>query len=188
MKWGSGGIAPRFLWPSHNMKWSASRPARFTPRERAPSTHWVGGWVGLRSGLDAVVKRKFPAPVGTRTPDHPARSPALYHWAIPAHAVHTHTHSNTQENYLTSLFASFHGPMARQSEARVISDRFDTGFCGLESLLRHGLCLHFCLFCRPVSVDSLRWVHPHSKETYKKNGFFVPEVHSEQEQARRSYP
>jgi hypothetical protein len=40
-------------------EWSASRPCRFTPGERAPGTHWIGGWVGLRSGLDAVEKRKF---------------------------------------------------------------------------------------------------------------------------------
>jgi hypothetical protein len=57
---------------------SASRPSCFTPRERAPSTHWIGGSVGSRFGLDAVVKRKIPAPAGTRTLDHPARSPALY--------------------------------------------------------------------------------------------------------------
>jgi hypothetical protein len=25
---------------------SASRSGRFTPRERTPSTHWIGGWVG----------------------------------------------------------------------------------------------------------------------------------------------
>jgi len=25
------------------------RPGRFTPRERAPGTHWIGGWVGLKS-------------------------------------------------------------------------------------------------------------------------------------------
>jgi hypothetical protein len=25
---------------------SASRPCRFTPRERALGTHWIGGWVG----------------------------------------------------------------------------------------------------------------------------------------------
>jgi hypothetical protein len=31
---------------------------RFTPGERAPGTHWIGGSVGLRAGLDAVVKRK----------------------------------------------------------------------------------------------------------------------------------
>jgi hypothetical protein len=41
-------------------EWSASRPGRFTPRERAPSTHWIGGWVDSRAVLDAVVKRKIP--------------------------------------------------------------------------------------------------------------------------------
>jgi hypothetical protein len=33
-------------------EWSASRPGRFTPGERAPSTHWIGGWVDSRAGLD----------------------------------------------------------------------------------------------------------------------------------------
>jgi hypothetical protein len=27
-------------------EWSASRPGRFTPRETAPGTHWIGGWMG----------------------------------------------------------------------------------------------------------------------------------------------
>jgi hypothetical protein len=34
---------------------------RFTPRERAPNTHWIAGWVGPRAVVDAVVKRKFPS-------------------------------------------------------------------------------------------------------------------------------
>jgi hypothetical protein len=41
-------------------EWSASRPGRYTSRERAPGTHWIGGWVGRRAVLDAVVKRKIP--------------------------------------------------------------------------------------------------------------------------------
>jgi len=41
-------------------EWSASRPGYFTPRERAPGTHWIGDWVGTRAVLDAVVKRNFP--------------------------------------------------------------------------------------------------------------------------------
>jgi hypothetical protein len=36
------------------IRWAASRPARFTPVERAPDTHWIGGWVGPRAGLYAV--------------------------------------------------------------------------------------------------------------------------------------
>jgi hypothetical protein len=37
---------------------SASRPSHFTPMETATGTHWIGGWVGPRAGLDAVVKGK----------------------------------------------------------------------------------------------------------------------------------
>jgi hypothetical protein len=36
---------------------SASRPCRFTPGERAPDTHCIGGWVGPRAGLDDVEMR-----------------------------------------------------------------------------------------------------------------------------------
>jgi hypothetical protein len=43
-------------------EWSASRTDRFTPRKRAPGTHWIGGWVGPRAVLEAVVKRKIPSP------------------------------------------------------------------------------------------------------------------------------
>jgi hypothetical protein len=31
----------------------------FTAREIAPGTHWIGGWVGPRAGLDPLVKRKI---------------------------------------------------------------------------------------------------------------------------------
>jgi hypothetical protein len=40
-------------------EWSASRPCRFNPREKTPSTHWIGGWVGPRAGLDGMEKGKF---------------------------------------------------------------------------------------------------------------------------------
>jgi hypothetical protein len=39
--------------------WSASRPGRFTPGERVPRTHWRGGRVGHRAGLDDVEKREI---------------------------------------------------------------------------------------------------------------------------------
>jgi hypothetical protein len=35
-------------------EWSASRPGRYTL-----GIHWIGGWVGSRTGLDAAEKRKF---------------------------------------------------------------------------------------------------------------------------------
>jgi hypothetical protein len=35
-------------------EWSASRLCRFIPEETALGTHWIGGWVGPRAGLDDV--------------------------------------------------------------------------------------------------------------------------------------
>jgi len=35
-------------------EWCASRPGRFTPRERVPGIHWIGSWMSSRAGLDAV--------------------------------------------------------------------------------------------------------------------------------------
>jgi hypothetical protein len=38
---------------------SASHPGCFTPKERAPFNHLIGSWMGPRTGLDNVEKRKF---------------------------------------------------------------------------------------------------------------------------------
>jgi hypothetical protein len=40
-------------------EWSASRLSRFTPGERAPGTHWIGGWLDSIASLHEVEKRKF---------------------------------------------------------------------------------------------------------------------------------
>jgi hypothetical protein len=42
--WGSGGIAQHTFLTStlDGGEWSASRLGRFTPREKAPGTHWIG--------------------------------------------------------------------------------------------------------------------------------------------------
>jgi hypothetical protein len=65
-------------------EWSASLAGRFISKGRDPGTHWIGAvWAP-----DSVWRRwwrgKFSAPAGTRTPDHPAHSSTLCHWAIPA--------------------------------------------------------------------------------------------------------
>jgi hypothetical protein len=51
-------------------------PCRFTPQERDPGTHWIGGWVDLRAGVDDLEKRKFLTPPGLelRPLGRPARS------------------------------------------------------------------------------------------------------------------
>jgi hypothetical protein len=60
MPWRHGGIAPPFLISAQDGgEWSASRPCLFIPEERVRTTHWIGGWVDLRFGLDTVQKRKI---------------------------------------------------------------------------------------------------------------------------------
>jgi hypothetical protein len=39
-------------------EWSVSWPAHFTPAERIPSTHCIGCWMGPRTILDVMEKRK----------------------------------------------------------------------------------------------------------------------------------
>jgi hypothetical protein len=57
--WESGGIAPPFLTSAlDGSECSASHPGRFTTKERAPGTHWIGGWVGLRAVLDFYGEEK----------------------------------------------------------------------------------------------------------------------------------
>jgi hypothetical protein len=56
-------------------EWSASRPGRFTPRETAPGAHWIGGFVGPRAVLDAMVKGKIPSPRRELSP----RTPIVLH-------------------------------------------------------------------------------------------------------------
>jgi hypothetical protein len=68
-------------------EWSASRPGRFIPTERVPGTPWLGGWVGPRAVLDAVVKRKIPIPRRESNPRTPIIQPAAQRytdWATTA--------------------------------------------------------------------------------------------------------
>jgi hypothetical protein len=61
-------------------EWSASRHGRFTPRETAPGTHWIGGWMGPRAVLDAVVRRKIPNPRRESNPRTPIVQPVAQHY------------------------------------------------------------------------------------------------------------
>jgi hypothetical protein len=66
-------------------EWSASRRDRFTPGVRAPGTDWIGGWVGPRTGLVDVEKRKFFTLPGLelRPLRLPARSQSPYRLRYP---------------------------------------------------------------------------------------------------------
>jgi hypothetical protein len=54
-----------------------SRYGHFTPKEKAHSTHWIGGWVGSRASLDVTEKRKMSCHYRESNPGRPAYSPSL---------------------------------------------------------------------------------------------------------------
>jgi hypothetical protein len=52
-----------------------------SPRERTPGTHWIGGWVGPRAGLDTEARGHILSPmpgIERRSPGRPARSQTPY--------------------------------------------------------------------------------------------------------------
>jgi hypothetical protein len=51
---GSGYIDPHSIDLGTSWEWSALRLGHLTPGERAPCTHWIGGCVSPRTGLDDV--------------------------------------------------------------------------------------------------------------------------------------
>jgi hypothetical protein len=83
-------IDPHFLDLSTSWRWVVSfTPQSLCPEERAPGTHWIGGWVDLRVGLDDVEKRKFLTLPGLelRLLGRPARSYSLYRLRYPAYGL-----------------------------------------------------------------------------------------------------
>jgi hypothetical protein len=86
--WGRRCIAPHSLTSALDAgEWSASRPGLFTNRERAPGTLWIGGWVGPRAVLDAVVKRRILSSRRETNPRTPIVQPIAQRytdWAIVA--------------------------------------------------------------------------------------------------------
>jgi hypothetical protein len=76
-----------FISALYGGEWSALIPGRFTPSERVPGTHWIGGWVGSRTVLDSVGNSKIPSPRRESNPRTPIVLPVAQRytdWAIMA--------------------------------------------------------------------------------------------------------
>jgi hypothetical protein len=84
------------------VEWSASRLCRFTPGERAPGTHWIGGWVDPRAGLDDLEKRKFFTLSGLelRPLSRPASSQSLYRLRYPSSVQKTLSNKHIAVPYI----------------------------------------------------------------------------------------
>jgi hypothetical protein len=68
--------------------WSASRPGRALPPGKGPpGTHWTGGYVGPRAGMDTEDRGKILRPCRGSNPDRPVVQTVVRHytdWATPA--------------------------------------------------------------------------------------------------------
>jgi hypothetical protein len=53
---------------------------RFTPGERTPGTHWTGGWVDPRAGLDTEARGKILCPCRGSNPDRPVVQSVVRHY------------------------------------------------------------------------------------------------------------
>jgi hypothetical protein len=88
--------ATRWGWVVSVMPWP-----HFTPRERTPGTHWIGGWVGLRAGLDAGARRKILCPCRGSNLNHPIIQPVVRHYTAWATAAPIKENKKLPKHILT---------------------------------------------------------------------------------------
>jgi hypothetical protein len=154
--WGSGTVAPRILDLGSRWRWVVS----FTPRLLYPQGKRP--WYPLDRRLGGAQSRsghgdeKFSAFAGTRIPDHPVRSPALYHWAIPAPVYVTLPNMNLSE---------YKGMCSRPwkwTHLEYMSSRVPPSFPAavVLSLTNNTAAVSVCLSCNSVPA-SHRIYHQH---------------------------
>jgi hypothetical protein len=109
-------------------------PAAFTPGEKASGTHWVGGLVGPRTGLNDVERRKIlPLPgLEIRRLGRPAPWPV----AIPTHlSLNKYSFFPLQGTLIMSYY--------RQAAPLPKSSRFCYSCEGVIKNIKHMLTLEF---------------------------------------------
>jgi hypothetical protein len=136
---GSGCIAPHILDLDTSCRWVS-----LYPRENNSGTHWIGGWVGPRAGLDDVEKRKFLSlsELELRPLGRPARSQSLYRlWFKKEVVVVSHKNVLRVEKWCTwhdKCNSSLCALVLTQSEQK--KKAFTSAMHILESLMSRTFC------------------------------------------------
>jgi hypothetical protein len=89
-------------------EWSASRPGHFFPGERVVDSHWTGGWLGPRTGLDDVERRKILHLPGFKLQpfSRRAHSKSLYRLRYPGSLVY-YNRFGSADNLTRSALSNF---------------------------------------------------------------------------------
>jgi hypothetical protein len=120
-------------------EWSVSRTGRFTH-----GTHWIGGWVGTRTGVEYVERRKIlPLPELELQPlGRPSRSQSLYRltWAgspevqkSNSYDLNDYTQEIRMRHCSSCAIAQEVSHRLPTSTTRVPSQIRSCGFCGGQS-------------------------------------------------------
>jgi hypothetical protein len=99
--------------------------------ERTTVTHWTGGWVDLRAGLDTEFRGKIllPLPViDPRSPGRPARRQTLYWLSYTAHVFNAHCTLFSGVRYIQKAVIFKHTKIACMCYNKYNSDRIE-GMC-----------------------------------------------------------
>jgi hypothetical protein len=70
---------------------SVTPQPRFTPGKRIPGINWIGGWVGIRAGMETKAIGKLICLCGGSKPDSPVCSQTLHWLSYPSSSTPPHT-------------------------------------------------------------------------------------------------
>jgi hypothetical protein len=83
--------------------WSALRPGRFTPREKAPRTHWLEGWLGQSRSVPGGEKI-IPSPRRESNPRNPIVHSVVQRYTIELSRLYFSLNDLEQLNILINLY------------------------------------------------------------------------------------
>jgi hypothetical protein len=144
-------------WLRHYLEMlSASRPCRFVQRIKASDTHWRGGWVDPRAGLDHIEERKLLTLPGfeLRLLSRPACRQSLYRLRYCGYAWFSL--SKRQPSQLSLLFIAYnHSSLHGYRVLAPLHTQIRASVCGYKCF-----CIHwpeFWNWLSPLVTPKGKW-------------------------------
>jgi hypothetical protein len=154
------------------MGWVVSVTPRplFTPGERTAGTHWTGGWVGPRAGLNTEVRGTILLPlpgIEPRLPGRPVRSQTLYWLSNPSSPL-TVCLSKIFRHWVTEAEWSYVTPAFPHGLAVVSVDTLASNKMPITVWICRLTAIYFLRDGWPVSVLSNKWSNQMNKKFWRE--------------------